>query len=167
MSTTKKILLALGALFVLFFSLMMVIGFVAYASRTPEEVAADNARRERVARAEWNAEQEKIAVKLRAKAEEKRKQEEKRVENDFPFQLCYYAEEAVKASLKSPASAKFSSCIENEVRGDATTGTYWVKGHVDAQNSFGALLRSRYIVRIHSTDKKSFTVGNVGIESPQ
>lgn len=167
MSTTKKILLALGGLFILAFSVPLVIGMVMYATRSPEEIAADKQHRDLVAREEWNAEQEKIAAKLRVKAEEKRQMEAKRLEHDLPFALCYYAEEAVKASLKSPASAKFSSCVENEVRGDETKGTYWVKGHVDAQNSFGALLRSRYIVRIHTTDKKNFTVGNVGIESPR
>ena len=51
----------------------------------------------------------------------------------------------VKARLKAPATAKFSG--EDY---DASGDTYTVTGAVDAQNSFGALLRSNYtcVVRL-------------------
>ena len=45
----------------------------------------------------------------------------------------------VKDRLKSPTSAKFSG--ENTTQ---TGNTYVVRGSVDAQNSFGAMIRSDY-----------------------
>lgn len=55
-----------------------------------------------------------------------------------------HAEEAVRVNLKSPASADFNGA-DRRVTHDGCL--YTVRGTVDAQNSFGALLRSSYRVR--------------------
>jgi len=54
------------------------------------------------------------------------------------------AENAVELVLKAPASADFQSFPE--VRHDPDRKLYSVIGYVDAQNSFGALIRNDYVV---------------------
>lgn len=56
-----------------------------------------------------------------------------------------HAEEAVRANLKSPATADFSAA-DRRVTNEGCA--YTVRGTVDAQNSFGALLRSTYRVKL-------------------
>ena len=65
------------------------------------------------------------------------------------------AEKEVKAQLKSPSTAKFSSISEMSV---TLSGNTWrVAGWVDAQNGFGVTIRSSYTVTIEfvSSDKYS------------
>ena len=58
-----------------------------------------------------------------------------------------YAKEAVRLQLKSPRSAKFGSYGQTDIQlyGGCV---FIIKGYVDAQNGFGALLRSQYEVRL-------------------
>ena len=56
------------------------------------------------------------------------------------------AEEAIKNQLKAPASAKFE--LENQIPSIMGDSLIRVMGSVDAQNSFGALIRSKYVVMI-------------------
>lgn len=57
-----------------------------------------------------------------------------------PLSIC---EPAVSRRLKSPGSAKFSGLFDT--RRTNIGGTYHIFGWVDSQNSFGALLRTRYV----------------------
>ncbi len=65
---------------------------------------------------------------------------------------CMEAVDAVTSELKAPSTANFPSCgwslDQYEIREDATKKTVWVFGHVDAQNSFGAMLRSKFGVQL-------------------
>lgn len=60
------------------------------------------------------------------------------------------AKRFVKDSLKSPSTASFGNQVCND---DTVTRTgphsFEVRGWVDAQNSFGAQLRSRFHVKLH------------------
>jgi alkanesulfonate monooxygenase SsuD/methylene tetrahydromethanopterin reductase-like flavin-dependent oxidoreductase (luciferase family) len=59
--------------------------------------------------------------------------------------ICRFAEREVKDSLKSPGTAKFAGCR----LGSKDGGAHWtVTGTVEAQNGFGALLRSTYVVDV-------------------
>lgn len=66
------------------------------------------------------------------------------------FESCAFAHQVVKNSLKSPSTAKFKVCIPgtNSYRIDDGSGGTFVRvvGDVDSQNSFGATVRSRFIV---------------------
>jgi len=53
----------------------------------------------------------------------------------------------VKRRLKAPSTAKFSN---ETVKGGPSRWT--VVGEVDSENSFGAMLRSPYICKEHTTD---------------
>ena len=66
------------------------------------------------------------------------------------------AEKEVKAKLKSPSTAKFSSSSETSV---TRNGNTWrVTGWVDAQNGFGATLRNSYAVKIEFASSDTYTV---------
>lgn len=60
------------------------------------------------------------------------------------------AEEAVRASLKAPGTAKFQS--NPSIQHDGCNWT--ISGEVDAENSFGALLRSTYRVKLRRAAKE-------------
>lgn len=65
--------------------------------------------------------------------------------------LCVQANEYIKNTLKSPSTAKFSDPNalheENVILGNEQN-SYVVIGYVDAQNSFGAMIRSNFSVTI-------------------
>lgn len=57
---------------------------------------------------------------------------------------AYVASQAlVKKQLKSPASAKFPPISQATIM-KVKDSVYWVSAYVDAQNSFGALIRQEY-----------------------
>lgn len=61
------------------------------------------------------------------------------------------AKEIVKGDLKAPSTAKF--CRQSEAKiYHLGNGTYCVIGWVDAENSFGATLRTEYIVTYDATE---------------
>lgn len=69
-------------------------------------------------------------------------------------------ETAVKNQLKAPATAKFSG--EDYIDEDPT---WLVTGSVDAQNGFGALLRSAFNCTL-TRSGESFTVSQANIDLP-
>jgi hypothetical protein len=78
------------------------------------------------------------------------------------------AEKFVKESLKSPSTAKFGSVFgeyqnPNElVSYDSESKVYTVRGWVDSQNGFGAVIRARFKVTMLRVDEDNWRrVGNV------
>lgn len=65
----------------------------------------------------------------------------------------------IERRLKAPSTAKFSPFLETEVTCDGDDCT--VSGWVDSQNSFGAMLRSRYVCSIR--DEGEQWRGNCGL----
>jgi hypothetical protein len=61
------------------------------------------------------------------------------------------AENFIKDQLKAPSTAEFSPHGETRVAYNEADDTYTVRGWVDAQNSFGAKLRSKYICTVRNT----------------
>lgn len=57
-----------------------------------------------------------------------------------------WAEECVKEKLKSPSTADFSGWIDTKTI--AIPDGFKVTGHVDSQNSFGAVIRGYYSVLV-------------------
>jgi hypothetical protein len=58
------------------------------------------------------------------------------------FDITWECEHLTKSKLKSPASAQFEKYPPVELLPD---GSYRLRSYVDSQNSFGAMLRSRYL----------------------
>ena len=73
---------------------------------------------------------------------------------------CAYAQIAVKAQLKSPSTADFPSCRENNLMREAD-GKITVTSYVDSQNSFGAVVRTPFQVMLHATSDTTVAVDNV------
>ncbi len=75
----------------------------------------------------------------------------------------FMATRFVRESLKSPRSAKFPPDREATVRhlGD---NQFVISSYVDAENSFGALIRSHYICVIHSNDGNTFSLDSLVFE---
>lgn len=61
----------------------------------------------------------------------------------------------VKRTLKAPATADFAPHHELQISG-SDSGPWNVAGYVDAQNSFGAKIRSLYSCTIHYQDNKAY-----------
>lgn len=82
--------------------------------------------------------------------------DQKTSEEDLPKRAFYKSQEYVKEHLKAPATADFpyyNSTSVKRVAGDAKGVMYEVVSYVDAQNSFGAKIRTNYkcsIVRVHA-----------------
>jgi hypothetical protein len=63
------------------------------------------------------------------------------------------AEDAIREKLKAPASAKFSGNSDTRVI-QFEPNRWMVNGRVDAQNIFGAQIRSNYSVTIEFEDER-------------
>lgn len=98
---------------------------------------------------------------------EKQPSPPKEVNSALLSELCINAQEHVKRHLKAPASAKFPDCVWNaneyEIRVSPDHEAAWVSGHVDSQNSYGALLRSEFIVKMEKT-RSEWTLSNIEME---
>jgi len=83
-------------------------------------------------------------------------------------ELCRSAQSAVKSRLKAPATARFPDCVwdadEYEIRVAKDGKKYWVFGHVDSQNGFGALIRSKFGVLFERKTNGSMAITRVAIE---
>lgn len=78
-----------------------------------------------------------------------------------------YGTEFVKRRLKAPATATFAPMTNSEViiTTQPETCTHTVAGYVDAQNSFGALIRSPYSVTVqYINTEKSWKLVAINIE---
>ena len=62
-----------------------------------------------------------------------------------------YAKSYVKSELKSPSEAVFCSYYDATITYDKNTGVYTIKGYVDAPNSFGATIRTKFTVNLELT----------------
>lgn len=67
-------------------------------------------------------------------------------------------ESYITAALKAPSSAKFGSIVDSSVVSEGA-GAWAVSGYVDAQNSFGANLRSRYTCRVNVSGSRTTLTG--------
>jgi hypothetical protein len=77
------------------------------------------------------------------------------------------AERAVKQRLKAPSTAKFPGMFEQSAyRISKTTNGYILKGWVDAQNGFGAMIRNDWYVEFLRRANGEFEIGRVEINSP-
>lgn len=74
------------------------------------------------------------------------------------------AKHEVETNLKSPNSAKFPSMRSDQVRITEVGGKYIVKSYVDAENSFGASIRSNFTVTINKNSSGKYFVESISID---
>lgn len=96
-------------------------------------------------------------VKLKEQEEktivENTKNEDIKIERKNPSMYksdaSYYAHEKILELLVSPATADFGLWDEKAIKwNDGTYYGYTIKGYVDSQNGFGAIIRTKYSVNI-------------------
>lgn len=63
-----------------------------------------------------------------------------------PFHAWVAAKELVKAKLTSPATADFPAADDRHDNVNDTT--FWIEGHVDSQNAYGAVLRTSFQIKV-------------------
>jgi hypothetical protein len=68
------------------------------------------------------------------------------------------AENEVKENLKAPSTASFSNISVSQ-----NGNTWTVTGYVDAQNSFGAMIRSSFKVVIEDNGYPKYTIKSIVI----
>ena len=79
-------------------------------------------------------------------------------------EIWVLAKHEVESNLKSPSSAKFPSMRSDEVRITEVGGKYIVKSYVDAENSFGASIRSNFTVTINKNSSGKYFVESIFID---
>lgn len=84
-------------------------------------------------------------------------------EKDKEFNAYYMSKTFCKDYLKSPSSAEFApsrDCIIENKGG----GSYRVKGFVEAQNSFGAMIKSTYEAELTNTGGDNWRLNSLIID---
>lgn len=82
--------------------------------------------------------------------------------NNVYSSCYYYSQRLVKEQLKSPKSAEFPRYSENFITQNGDTVV--VSAYVDAQNSFGAQIRTNYIATIQLKNNKPISGSVVLLE---
>ena len=72
------------------------------------------------------------------------------------FDAAVIAEKIVKNNLKVPSTAKF--CKHSEYTITCSVNTWTVSGYVDAENSFGAAIRSAFTVTFTFTGSEEYMI---------
>jgi len=86
--------------------------------------------------------------------------EAKNKEDNLKIKAYVWSQSCIKQKLKSPGSAEFpfyDEAIINKVN----DSVYSVSSYVDSQNSFGALLRAKYVSRITIIDEDHYRCDEV------
>jgi len=94
---------------------------------------------------------------------EKRKADKKwdKLCNDSKVEAFQHSKNLVKKSLKSPSTAKLGGYGSTDIKLFKDC-EYVVSGHVDAQNGFGAMIRSTYRVHLKRT-KSGWDIKDINI----
>lgn len=127
--------------------IVYTFGFLILLSLLPQ-IFQDNSTPEQRAKNEERR-AARLAGEAKQEAEEKAIADEKTCSNDVTAFVM--TQGFVEKKLKSPATAKFPSITDENVKtkylGDCT---HEVLAYVDSQNSFGALIRTRYYVKLQN-----------------
>lgn len=81
-------------------------------------------------------------------------------EKELKYEAYSVAKEYIRQNLKSPSTAKFAPLSETVLFKD-DAGIYNLSIEVDAQNSFGAMLRNQYYIAIGVIDGKVVVLGGM------
>jgi hypothetical protein len=74
------------------------------------------------------------------------------------------AEQFVQKRLKAPSTAKFPYSSEATIDYDSGTKEWTVNSYVDAQNSFGAMMRTNYTVKVKYLGDDKWSLLDINME---
>ena len=78
------------------------------------------------------------------------------------FDACYMSHQFVEPSLKAPLTAKFENCRDALITYKGNR-TYHVYSYVDAQNEFGAMIRTSYSIDLTDRGANYWYLENITI----
>jgi hypothetical protein len=107
-----------------------------------DQVLAQRREQQRLAAARAEAERQRVV-----RDAEQRRREQARIEQ-LKVDAYTMSQDFMKRKLKAPASAQFQPFKSSEVTVVFADGWYLVSAPVDAQNSFGAMLRNNYLCKL-------------------
>lgn len=156
----KKFLKFIGIISGIFL-LIIIAGTIVYeVTTTPEEKVLHEQQRmeekkqeeiEKQAREAELVEQRALEEEAKAKEEEEKREQER---IDLAF-ICSQAQ--IEKMLISPSSAKFPTMRSGGRVNTIDNGIYGVESYVDAQNTFGVMLRKNYLCKISGVDVDNYT----------
>jgi len=120
-------------------------------------VTAEERQRHEAEMARQAQQRERHEAERRAMAEARRQREQQAAVEEDKIEAWVIAEQLVKQSLRSPATASFGSFWRGDFQDpqncvvQAPDGSYVVFGWVDAQNAFGATVRSDFRCRLRKS----------------
>jgi len=82
--------------------------------------------------------------------------------NEIALVAQLYVKEYVKRYFKAPSTAKFPSLLKSSVE-TTMDGYTVVSSYVDAQNGFGAMIRSNYVVKLKQTGNGDMQLININV----
>ena len=80
---------------------------------------------------------------------------------------CFMSQKFVREELKAPSTAEFPDWTESNCQATQSGNTWTVRSFVDAENSFGAQIRSDYTAEMtYNASRDSWTLNNLTIANP-
>lgn len=80
---------------------------------------------------------------------------------------CFMAQKFVRQNLKAPTTAEFPTWTEENCKATKSGDTWKVRSFVNAQNSYGAMIRSDYGVEMrYNPGSDNWTLLDIAIVSP-
>lgn len=76
---------------------------------------------------------------------------------------CIMAQDFMEDQLKAPATAKFARCSRDSATFEGD-GEFIVTSYVDAQNGFGAMIRTTFVMRVKSVGDDKWKMLEVATE---
>ncbi len=101
------------------------------------------------------AENQKKAAEAAAKAEQELQEKRNTISTTESIKIRDYCKKIVNSILKSPSSAEYPDSFLNPLNDwemYKNNNLVTVKSYVDAQNSFGAMLRNNFIIQVQMQD---------------
>lgn len=148
--SAKQLPLSKGKIFLrglgLWLLTLFILGFVA---QSAENYQPPVPTKEELAQAQANEKlkAQRKAVREEQKAKEKDEEDEKECSNDIPAFVM--SQDFVRKNLKAPSTADFPSMASDGVQVHYLGNcTHEILAYVDADNSFGTKLRTKYYIKI-------------------
>ena len=104
------------------------------------------------------AENQKKAKEAAAKAEQEAQEKRNTISMSESIQVRDYCKKIINSVLKSPSTAEYPDSFLNPLNDwqmYKNNNLVTVKSYVDAQNSFGAMLRNNFIIQVQMQDDGS------------
>ena len=98
----------------------------------------------------------------RTTQDRKQDQRKKQDASDREFGAWIMAQDFVEQRLKTPSTAKFPLQADRILR--SSEGCFIVSSYVDAQNNYGAMVRTHFLCEVCTADGNTWTLKSLSME---